>query len=168
MRTLGFEVERSSFVRRLGPVAHYVDIRQSGRPEHALVSLVVTIANPRASDPDAADVVFAMSYLAPDGVRFGARSPWPTSDLADGYAAFATYGLTHFARLSTLDELREVLMAATARHKLVTRYLASDDHDVPDAAAAELVGAAVSAPDASGDIPPINQALLGIIESYER
>ncbi len=168
MRSLGFELERSSFVRRLGPVAHYVDLRQSSRPEHALVSLVVTVANPKASDPDAADVVFAMAYLGSDGVRFGTRTPWPTNDLVEGHAAFAAYGLPHFAKLSTLEELREVLVAATAEHKLVARHLAGEDHGVLDAATAELLGAPWRAPEVRDAPPPINQALLAIIESYAR
>ena len=146
MRDLGFELAGSSFVRRLGPVAHYVNIRPAGRPHHALVSLIVAIANPKVSDRDARDAVYASAYLAPDGVRFGTRTPWPADDVIGGHTAFAAYGLAHFTQLSELDQLREVLMAATAEQKLVERFLAGDEHGLA--------------------APPVNRELLTIIESY--
>jgi len=164
MKELGFKLERSSFVRRLGAVAHYVNIRRSGVPNQALISLFVAVTRPESTDPAMADAAVVMAYLEPAGIRFGTLQRWPADVLRDAHVTFAEHGPPHFARFSTLDQLAQVLHAAITEGKLVQTYLAGDDYSVLESAVADLLGRAWHTRPVNRDAPPVNYELLSIID----
>jgi hypothetical protein len=122
MSRLGFQVDRTLFVKRYGPVKHSVCFQRCQSSRDVLVKLFVTVFDPFESDKAIKERVCLSAYLHRDGAHF-VSTQWDENELASKASVFEQFGPPFFEQFQSIGSLIGLVEAAQTQFQLPEDYL---------------------------------------------
>jgi hypothetical protein len=159
MSRLGFQVDRSLFVKRYGPIKHSVCFQRRKASRDVFVNLFVTVFDPFESDEAIKERVCIHAYLHREGVYFKSGQ-WDEDELASSAEVFGRFGEHFFEQFQSIACLIEVVEAAQAEFKLPETYLRGPVPVPTDPMACEFLS---TLPTTRQRPIPLNEELLALL-----
>jgi hypothetical protein len=122
MNRLGFQLERSLFVKKYGPITHSMCFQRSKWRREVFANLHVTIFDPFELNEAINERVCIHACLHRDGVYFKSGE-WDENDLVSKASVFEQFGPPFFEQFQSIGSLIGLVEAAQTQFKLPEDYL---------------------------------------------